>query len=55
MFYLFFYYLGLSVLGLVGGIVWICVRWFGVIVFCLIFGFVVLGIGLVLCRVLLLM
>jgi len=50
-FYLFFYYLGSSVLGSAGGIAWTRAGWPGLALFCLALGGVALGIGLLLARV----
>lgn len=47
-FYLFFYYLGSSVLGSAGGVAWTHAGWPGVTAFCLLLGVVALVIGLVL-------
>ena len=47
-FYLFFYYMGSSVLGSAGGIAWTHAGWPGVTAFCLLLGIAALGIGLVL-------
>lgn len=50
-FYLFFYYLGSSVLGSAGGIAWTRAGWPGVAAFCLILAVAALAIGLALVRV----
>ncbi|WP_267396945.1 MULTISPECIES: MFS transporter [unclassified Sphingomonas] len=47
-FYLFFYYLGSSVLGSAGGIAWSRAGWNGVALFCFLLGALALAIGLVL-------
>lgn len=47
-FYLFFYYLGSSILGSAGGFAWTHAGWPGVTAFCLILGIVALGVALVL-------
>ncbi len=47
-FYLFFYYMGSSVLGSAGGFAWTHAGWPGVAAFCLLLGVAALGIGLVL-------
>ena len=47
-FYLFFYYMGSSVLGSAGGFAWTHAGWPGVTAFCLLLGIAALGIGLVL-------
>lgn len=49
--YLFFYYLGSSVLGSAGGIAWTRAGWQGVALFCLVLGVVALALGLLLARV----
>lgn len=46
--YLFFYYMGSSVLGSAGGIAWTRAGWPGVTAFCLILALIALGVGLVL-------
>lgn len=45
-FYLFFYYLGSSVLGSAGGVAWTYAGWSGIALFCLLLGVVALGVGL---------
>lgn len=47
-FYLFFYYLGSSVLGSAGGVAWTRAGWPGVAIFCLVLGGAALAIGVVL-------
>ncbi|WP_244185108.1 MFS transporter [Sphingomonas aurantiaca] len=47
-FYLFFYYMGSSVLGSAGGVAWTHAGWPGVTAFCLVLGVAALVIGLVL-------
>ncbi|GAA3695502.1 MFS transporter [Sphingomonas cynarae] len=49
--YLFFYYLGSSVLGSVGGVAWTRAGWPGVVGFCLVLGALALAGGLLLRRV----
>ncbi len=49
--YLFFYYLGSSVLGSAGGVAWTRAGWSGVAVFCLALGAVALVLGVLLARV----
>ena len=49
--YLFFYYLGSSVLGSAGGIAWTRAGWPGVTLFCLVLGGVALVVGLLLARI----
>jgi YNFM family putative membrane transporter len=49
--YLFFYYMGSSVLGSAGGIAWTHDGWPGVVVFCIVLGLIALIIGLLLSRV----
>jgi YNFM family putative membrane transporter len=49
--YLFFYYLGSSVLGSAGGVAWSHAGWQGVALFCLALSALALGLGLLLARV----
>ena len=49
--YLFFYYLGSSVLGSAGGFAWSHAGWPGVAIFCLLLGAAALGLGVLLARV----
>ena len=49
--YLFFYYLGSSVLGSAGGVAWTRAGWSGVAAFCLVLGVVALVLGVLLARV----
>jgi len=50
-FYLFFYYLGSSVLGSAGGFAWTHAGWAGVALFCLALGSVALLLGILLARI----
>lgn len=50
--YLFFYYLGSSVLGSAGGVAWSRAGWPGVTLFCVLLGFAALVVGLLLRRIL---
>jgi len=49
--YLFFYYMGSSVLGSAGGVAWTHDGWPGVVVFCIVLGLIALIVGLLLFRV----
>ena len=49
--YLFFYYMGSSVLGSAGGVAWTHDGWPGVVVFCIVVGLIALIVGLLLFRV----
>ncbi len=49
--YLFFYYLGSSVLGSAGGVAWTHAGWPGVAAFCLVLGVMALALGVLLARV----
>jgi len=49
--YLFFYYLGSSVLGSAGGVAWTRAGWTGVVLFCLALGVLALAGGLILRRI----
>ncbi len=49
--YLFFYYMGSSVLGSAGGIAWTHYGWYGVVVFCVLLSLIALIVGFLLFRV----
>jgi YNFM family putative membrane transporter len=49
--YLFFYYLGSSVLGSAGGVAWTAAGWSGVTLFCLMLGAIAIGGAVALARV----